>query len=297
MTFYKSFATSPLTAKLGTGDAVAAKTFSLEKPASLLAGFKLIGSAEIGADKTYSTGRYDWDHERGAFTWAFTGTDLSETFIGRTHGFNVVNAHGGNDLLLGGVFSDHLYCGDGDDRAEGGAGGDRISGGAGEDTLLGGDGDDHLYGDAGDDALYGDAGDDALFGGAGRDALHGGAGDDTIRGYDVNEMFGGDGDDVLIGGGSTQMWGDAGADVFRFVSLGNSIQSAGRALIWDYAPGEDRIELDLTGERNFSLTHIPEGAVIEWDMHDADGRFVAHERIQVVGATPETLSIDDIFFI
>jgi Ca2+-binding RTX toxin-like protein len=46
----------------------------------------------------------------------------------------------GNDLLSGGIKSDHLFGGNGNDTLKGGLGDDQLVGGAGKDRLVGGEG-------------------------------------------------------------------------------------------------------------------------------------------------------------
>ncbi len=57
-----------------------------------------------------------------------------------------VQAGAGNDVILGGEFSEQLNGGDGDDSLEGGAGNDSLDGGLGNDVLSGGSGADNLIG-------------------------------------------------------------------------------------------------------------------------------------------------------
>jgi hypothetical protein len=74
----------------------------------------------------------------------------------------VLDGESGNDVVVGGAYSDTL---DGED------GNDRLIGHAGHDALDGGDGRDRLTGGAGHDLLAGGAGRDVILGGTGVDAL------------------------------------------------------------------------------------------------------------------------------
>jgi Ca2+-binding RTX toxin-like protein len=74
------------------------------------------------------------------------------------------------------------FGGVGSQTIEGGAGNDLIFGQRGNDTLRGGPGNDSLYGGIGDDKLEGGSGDDFLYGGFGADAIDGQEGSDTVRG-------------------------------------------------------------------------------------------------------------------
>ncbi len=121
-----------------------------------------------------------------------------------------VDAGPGADVVLGGMFGDHLEGGSGNDRLDGaggndrlngGSGNDRLDGGAGIDRLNGGLGNDRLYGAAGNDELDGAAGDDVLDGSDGNDVLHGGTGADVLDGGPGRDvLIGGPGRDTLVGG-------------------------------------------------------------------------------------------------
>jgi len=165
-------------------------------------------------------------------TPTITGTAGDDAFISGTPGDDVIDAQGGNDLVvgfdgadgvLGGAGDDQIFTLGGDDIVLGGAGNDMIIGGEGadelygqgdNDTLVGEGGDDVLNGGAGDDGVFGDAGNDTLFGGTGADTLGGGADDDVLHGEDGNDiLIGNDGDDGLFGGNNDdQLFGDAGSD-------------------------------------------------------------------------------------
>lgn len=94
----------------------------------------------------------------------------------------VVDAGGGNDVVLGGMNDDVIEGGAGKDRLVGLAGNDILRGGNGNDTLFGASGNDALLGQDGDDKLYGQAGDDELDGGSGNDIVMGGFGRDHNQG-------------------------------------------------------------------------------------------------------------------
>jgi hypothetical protein len=87
---------------------------------------------------------------------------------------------------------------DRDIRIDAHFGNDTLLGGLGNDTLLGGLGNDTIDGSTGDDVIDGGPGDDVLTGGLGADSLTGGPGDDDLRGflgddhYFFNDGFGND---------------------------------------------------------------------------------------------------------
>ena len=143
----------------------------------------------------------------------------------------------GNDTILGSrVGTDWIFCGPGDDYAEGddgnilaatfldfifGEGGnDTLLGGNGLDLILGGNGDDviqggdglldvlvggpgmdQIDGNDGSDLILGGADDDIINGGNGIDACFGGPGNDTVNGNDDPDFLSGDDGDDLVDGG------------------------------------------------------------------------------------------------
>lgn len=95
-----------------------------------------------------------------------TGTAGIDTFNGQVNGgfsgSTVINALGGNDLVIGGN---------------------------GPDLILGGSGNDSLVGARGNDTILGEAGNDSIVGGLGSDSLIGGAGSDRFFAADNTRDF------------------------------------------------------------------------------------------------------------
>lgn len=127
-----------------------------------------------------------------------------------------------------------------DVEAFGGAGNDTIYGGQGNQLLSGDDGDDILFLGIGADTAFGGSGADVIHGGRGAQILDGGAGNDTVRGgAGAQLLMGGDGRDRLEAGrGNETLLGGAGRDVFVFAD-----GVRGHAVVSDFAPGQDRIEV------------------------------------------------------
>jgi len=98
-------------------------------------------------------------------------------------GFSNVFVDGGNgdDIIIGGASDDALSGSDGNDYIDGGYGNDMLRGHRGEDTLFGGEGDDYLDGGLSDDKLFGGAGKEILIGGKGSDEIDGGEGYDLAK--------------------------------------------------------------------------------------------------------------------
>lgn len=192
---------------------------------------------------------------------------------------------GGNDSLAGGTGADTLAGGDDNDTLGGGAGNDSLAGGNGDDSLAGSDGADTLHGGAGADALRGGAGDDDYLG-VGADGVADTVYEQAGEGYDrvfasashtlganleylqlnagasgignalantligntaANTLKGLDGADRLDGReGSDRLYAgvDAFTDVFVFAS---ALSATGNVdTLYEFAPGEDRIELSAT---------------------------------------------------
>ncbi len=100
-----------------------------------------------------------------------------------------VDAGAGNDTIIAAPIaataqdcSGGCFGGVGSQTIEGGPGNDLIFGERGNDTLRGGPGNDRLYGGIGDDRLEGGPGNDLLAGGFGADSIDGQEGDDYVRG-------------------------------------------------------------------------------------------------------------------
>lgn len=169
---------------------------------------------------------------------------------------NTVDAHDGDDTILGSTSADTLL---------GSAGNDSLEGKVGNDLVFGGDGIDVLIGGAGNDELRGDAGDDRLSGGEGNDTVHGGLGNDSLTSANgIDWLFGGDGADTLDPGTGTSsadggagndrimasmtasvtftMTGGDGADAFEFRNTWHT--GAGNIVITDFEAGIDTIKFD-----------------------------------------------------
>ncbi|MFB2978225.1 S8 family serine peptidase [Microseira sp. BLCC-F43] len=148
---------------------------------------------------------------------------------------------------------------DGNDTVEGSSESDIINGNQGDDFLGGNGGNDTIWGGKNNDDIFGDAGNDNLNGNIGDDFVAGGSGDDTVRG-------GKDNDDLLGGSGNDQVFGDIGSDRLHGYGTsgieydtltggtdsdtfvlggfwGVSYQGAGHAIITDWEPQLDRIEV------------------------------------------------------
>jgi Ca2+-binding RTX toxin-like protein len=118
----------------------------------------------------------------------------------------IIDAGGGDDVvvggdlgndIIGGAGNDTLYGGRLDDWLLGGDGNDVLDAGTADQAALGGDG-NYLDGGAGNDTLKGREGSDWLEGGDGADIITGGAGDDILAGG------AGDGDNLKGGSGADQ---------------------------------------------------------------------------------------------
>ncbi len=140
--------------------------------------------------------------EGGIKSDSFTGSTYSDVIRTGDGSLHLVNAWGGDDLVVGGSGRDYLRTGPNsptnlvsdNDIAFGGDGSDVLLGGGGEDQLWGANDNDAwntggsnergdwLSGENGNDTLIGSNRSDVLLGGAGEDLLQGGAGPDVLLG-------------------------------------------------------------------------------------------------------------------
>lgn len=216
---------------------------------------------------------------------ATTPSPFNDTIDGNSSD-NAIFSLGGSDTVRGGNGNDRLF---GDRPAAGFVG---IVGIPGNDSLDGGNGNDFLYGDEGRDTLRGGNDKDFLFGGSGNDSLDGGSGNDYLDGGDNNDrLIGGEGNDTLLGGtGNDRLVGvnpleanpgngeidrlTGGSGIDRFV-LGDAnevyydegpivlpfpgapVPINGYALITDFSPGQDTVE--LKGGVEYDLRNVDLG--------------------------------------
>lgn len=151
---------------------------------------------------------------------------------------------GGNDLFIGGDYSDMIKAGRGDDR---------LFGFGEKDTLDGGAGDDRLYGGADSDRLHGGDGRDFLDGGEAADLMAGGNGDDSYivdASDDVVTELAGGGRDTVRATASFTLTGE----IEHLILIGNRLLTgtgnaqddvitgnAGRSHLFGLA-GDDRLD-------------------------------------------------------
>ena len=166
-------------------------------------------------------------------------------------GLDRIVAGGGGDTVLGGKEADAITGGKGDDRLLPGGAKDQVSAGPGDDTVLGARGDDRINGGPGNDSIDGQVGSDRLQGGSGNDLVIGENGTDRIFGQDGNDRIdGGPGPDFIQGGagdddletgpGGDTVNGEAGND-FIFGDSGGDVIEGG--------PGADQIYGGLVDDK------------------------------------------------
>lgn len=124
---------------------------------------------------------------------AFGLTDGNDQYYGGDAG-SFVDAHGGNDTLIGGSGRDKLMGGSGNDSITGGDDArDELQGGDGNDTLIAGNGEDRGPNESRDGSgLRGGAGDDSVVGGIGSDYIvigSSGPNGDTVDGGGGNDFL------------------------------------------------------------------------------------------------------------
>ncbi len=170
---------------------------------------------------------------------SINGTKNAESLVGFLKSMNDIWGHSGDDDIFGGMLTDTISGGKGDDYVWAGGGDDVISGNTGNDRLYGTEGNDTIRAGVGDDVVSGGKGNDVAAGGKGNDTIHGntgddivlgGSGDDSLKGEAANEwlaggagndrVFGGSGDDtVLVSSGNDSYSGGSGSDVLDFTRV------------------------------------------------------------------------------
>jgi Ca2+-binding RTX toxin-like protein len=79
----------------------------------------------------------------------------------------------------------------------------------------------------------------------GNNYIYGGAGNDVIDGHGGN--------DVIIGGGSSDaLFGGTGQDTFKYLAVSDSLQGSGADTIFDFASGQDQVDLTALGINHIS---------------------------------------------
>ncbi len=217
------------------------------------------------------------------------GSNFDDNFI-LPRDSGVVYAMGGNDRVVAGYHTTHIFGGDGDDYVDttgseyirildGGAGDDTlitrtneimvVTGGTGNDTIsapesFGGSGDDRItilssnygqsgFGEAGDDQITGTVGENELSGGSGADVLRGGNWHDTLYSAGSDDaQTGGLGSEIDTGTERDQLFGEGGNDR---ISIGYGDDADGGA-------GTNSLALSLlgaTGGVTLDLTDLTNG--------------------------------------
>lgn len=84
-------------------------------------------------------------------------------------------------------------------------------------------------------------------GGSKNDTIYGSSHGDVLYGDDgIDFLYGGDGNDVIVGGGGNdRLWGGRGQDGFFYKDMPD-----GRDIIYDFNPGQDRLNLDVLFQEN-----------------------------------------------
>jgi Ca2+-binding RTX toxin-like protein len=171
---------------------------------------------------------------------------------------------GGNDKVIGTIFSDSFTLGKDAEFIDGGKGWDTVNygnstaavsvdltgqvqhGGYAEGDQLANI--ENVTGSKYADTLTGNAGGNVLDGGAGADTLHGGDGDDTLYGRSgTDTLYGDGGNDTLIGGADAdKIDGGNGIDTVDY--------SAAPSSVWQYLPGHqiDGVFVNLTNGQGFN---------------------------------------------
>ncbi|MCU0533227.1 MAG: hypothetical protein MUD14_04935 [Hydrococcus sp. Prado102] len=184
----------------------------------------------------------------------FGGSGVDDLLGG--DGDDVIAGDSGDDKILG----EANFSETGNDRIFGGDGNDDISGVGGNDYIFGGKGDDRVLGGLDDDQVFGEDGNDTVVGSAGNDYVNGSVGDDVIIGsnpflripgfeaFERDEMVGGEGNDTFVLGDAAELYYD---------NQGGTANVSDAALIVDFNPEEDTIQLPTLSDGEYILAPGP----------------------------------------
>ena len=147
------------------------------------------------------------------------------------------------------------------------------------DTMSGVSGNDTLYGGIDNDVLFGGGGNDVLFGGLGRDRLNGGAGEDVFKFVSIDDSITTTGVDVIAG------FSGAGAQPFAVVEDGidlaaidaNTLVAGNQAFSFNgtTAGGVGRIWVKNAGTDTLLYINVDGDASAEMVVRIQDGASVA----------------------
>ncbi|HYJ84008.1 MAG TPA: calcium-binding protein, partial [Allosphingosinicella sp.] len=254
-----------------------------------------------------------------------TGTQLNDDLSGSNGGDTIDGLDGhdsiygraGADQIDGGLGRDFLYGGTGDDILKGGEGDDYLTGEAGDDLLLTGEGDDQVQDDYGSDIVLAGAGNDRLTlqritSWGDTVAILAEEGDDTLwlsqyaLTYSTVDMGSGN-DTVTLGPtlGTLRLTLGSGADTV--VVADHGFDSRGDAVIVDFTPGEDVIDMEhffsafLQGwdpatnpfETGFArLVESGSDTIVQFDRNGGGDNYVAW--FSLLGVSPHSLGVSSI---
>ncbi|MFC3126694.1 calcium-binding protein [Pseudoroseomonas globiformis] len=178
------------------------------------------------------------DTAAGVETHAFRMGGLGSDRITTGGGDDWVFGLTGNDTIDSGSGSDTVFGGWGDDTIRTGAGHDWAFGGEGRDTIDLGEGNNLAYGGNGADRISAGGGNDAISGGGGDDVIQAGAGNNTLLLGSVGGAA--DGNDRYSAGGGADYYllaGPFGNDVVTGFRIAEGDRVAGYDGDWGSAGG------------------------------------------------------------
>ena len=232
----------------------------------VLAGSYACSSNSSGSNNNNNDSDNDNDN---SLSLNFVGSD-SIDFLGDASSTSkqIVDAGGGNDVIITGT---------GDDFVNAGTGNDNINTGVGNDIVLGDGGDDEIITGAGDDVVLGGQGDDVIITGAGNDVVRGGQGDDFINT--------GAGNDTILIVGTTATDEYSSAEIQTALSEVLSLETLNANTVdevaSDFIEGGDGIDTlaiygvtDLTGTTITNIENISVHSTIRIDVGTFDSSSV-----------------------
>ncbi len=201
---------------------------------------KLFNTGQILGEVYLGEGSDVYNGKGGLVTEDVTGGAGNDTLIGGSQGDYFIGS-GGFDLLLGNEGNDTLF---GADSTASDTAADVIRGGAGDDAILGAAGNDTLIGGDDNDTVNGVAGDDLIVGNAGDDLLEGFTGEDMILGGAGNDDINAGADDDTVNGnsGDDTIEGNAGNDLLVGQDGSDFLDGGGDNDTMDGGNGDDVLE-------------------------------------------------------
>jgi len=174
------------------------------------------------------------------------GGASGDTLVGGTGLNQFIDAHLGNQSVLGGSGGTETIWGGLGDTITGGTGGNETIGGVAGDTIVGNGGNEFIAGDRGNQSIVGgNSGNETIWGGLGDTIRGGSGGNETIAGVSGETIVGGaantffdatsGNESIVAGSGNSTIWGGAHDTVQGASGSGSALIgfAGGNETLWD----------------------------------------------------------------